>query len=46
MDHDPCLVHGVLLRHERVDEEHHTEYHKLQFNVVDYVCDFGPEEFF
>lgn len=45
VDHDPCLVHGMLLRQELVDEERHTEYQRLQFNVSDYICHFGREEF-
>nr|GEX98935.1 putative reverse transcriptase domain-containing protein [Tanacetum cinerariifolium] len=44
-DHDPSLVHGMLLRQEKVDEELHTDYDRLLFNVGDFVCHFGREEF-
>ncbi|GJW64514.1 calcium-dependent protein kinase 29 [Tanacetum coccineum] len=45
VDHELCLVHGMLLRQKWVNEEVHTEDKMLRFNVGDNVCYFGREEF-
>ncbi|GJX54192.1 hypothetical protein Tco_0282561 [Tanacetum coccineum] len=44
-DHDPFLIHSMLLNQQEVDE-YHTEYHDLQFNVYKYILKFGRREFY
>ncbi|GKA79093.1 phospholipase-like protein, partial [Tanacetum coccineum] len=43
-DHEPFLIHSMLLNQQEVDE-HHTEHHDLQFNVYNYILKFGRREF-
>ncbi|GJT00239.1 phospholipase-like protein [Tanacetum coccineum] len=43
-DHEPFLIHSMLLNQQEVDE-YHTEHRDLQFNVYNYILKFGRREF-
>ncbi|GJZ35491.1 phospholipase-like protein, partial [Tanacetum coccineum] len=43
-DHDPFLIHSMLLNQQNVDE-YHTEYYDIQFNVYNYILKFVCREF-
>lgn len=43
-DHDPFLIHYMLLNQQNVNESH-TKYEDLQFNVYKYIFIFGRREF-